>query len=222
MADLARQNVSRMAVRGVFVAQRYLLHRDFDSIVTLEGTLMAAVRFLKSAQCFCQQRFVGIVATLSIAMLLTNTSQGTEIAWHKEMPEAIRESAKQHKPMLIVVGAEWCGPCHKMQAETFRNPAVATRIKAQFIPVLIDADQQAAFVEKLNVTSMPTVLVVTSDQRVIGRIIGFQSAAQLDARLASFQTTTPKSNPERSLPPVIRASTPLDTLAAAKQFSAGR
>ena len=138
------------------------------------------------------------------------------------MPEAIRESAKQHKPMLIMVGAEWCGYCHKMLDETFRNPAVATRIKAQFIPVLIDADEQAAYVEKLNVAAMPTVLIVTSDQHVIGRITGFQSAAQLDARLASFKTTVPKSNPEHSLSPLIQASKPRDTLAAAKQFSAGR
>ena len=183
---------------------------------------MAAVRFLKSAQWLCRQRLIGIVVLLSVAMLLANTVQGAEIAWHKTMPEAIRESAKQHKPMLIMVGAEWCGPCHKMQAETFRNPAIATRIKAQFIPVLIDADQQPAFVEKLYVESMPTVLIVSSDQQVISRIIGFQSAAQLDARLASFQTTIPKSSPERSLSPSIRASKPLDTLAAAKQFSAGR
>ena len=171
---------------------------------------MAAVRFLKS------------VVALSIALLSATAAHGAEIAWHKELPVAIRESAKQHKPMLIMVGAEWCGYCHKMQVETFRNPAVATRIKAQFIPLLIDADEQAALVETLNVASMPTVLVVTSDRQVIGRITDFQSAAQLDTRLASFQTTAPKLSPERSLLPAPRAIKPRDTLAAAKQFSAGR
>lgn len=183
---------------------------------------MSDVRFLKSVHRVCPKQLSGIVVTLSIAMLLANTAQGSEIVWHKKMPEAIRESVKQRKPMLIMVGAEWCGYCHKMLDETFRNPAVATHIKAQFIPVLIDADEQAAFVEKWNVDSMPTVLIVASDQHVIGRVTGFQSAAQLDARLASFKTTAPKSNPNHSHSTLMPANKPPDTLAAAKQFSAGR
>ena len=69
---------------------------------------------------------------------------------------------------------------------------------------------------------MPTVLVMTSDQHVIGRITGFQSVAQLDAQLALFKLTVPRTNPKRSLSSTIRATMPRDTLAAAKQFSARR
>lgn len=168
-------------------------------------------------------RLGGILVTLSIAMLLNNPIQGAEIAWHKKMPDAMREAAKQHKPMLVMVGAQWCGYCHRMQAETFRNPAVTTRITAQFVPVLLDADEQAAFVEAQNIESLPTVLIIAPDRHVLGRITGFQSATQLDARLASFKTPAPKPNPVHNLSPSIRAgNTHENTLAAAKRFSSGR
>lgn len=180
---------------------------------------MAAVRFLKSAQSYFQPQWVRIAATLSIAILLANTVQGAEIAWHKKMPDAIRESAKQQKPMLVMIGAQWCGFCHRMQTETFRNSAVATRVTAQFIPVWLDADEQAAFVEAQKIESLPTVLIIAPDRHVLGRFTGFQSATQLDTRLASFKTPAAKPNIVHSLPPSVRAG---DTLAAAKQFDSGR
>ena len=117
------------------------------------------------------------------------TLQNRSIAWLKDLQEAGRVSTQQHKAMLVLVEARWCGACNKMLQETFADPAVATRINRQFVPVLIDSDQQATLVQKLNVEAMPTVLVIV-DQRIVDRIIGFQTAAQFDARLAAFVRET--------------------------------
>ena len=127
------------------------------------------------------------VAVLLTAALSVNAAQAAGIAWHSNVQEAMRQSAAQNKPMLVLVKARWCGPCHQMLEQTFPNPAVAARVNNQFVPLLIDADEQAAFVQSLGVEAMPTVLVISPQQKITGRFTGFQSAAQLDARLASLR-----------------------------------
>jgi thiol-disulfide isomerase/thioredoxin len=132
-----------------------------------------------------------------IAALSAGAAQAAGVAWHGNLQEAVQQAAAQHKPLLVMVKARWCGPCHKMLAQTFPNPAVAARINSSFIPLLIDADEQAALVKSLGIEAMPTVLVISPERKVTGRFTGFQSAAQLDAHLAAL--TPPPIR--RSLPP---------------------
>lgn len=150
---------------------------------------MPVTRFVTSVSRF--SKWVGVFA---IALVSASVSQGAEIAWHKDLAQATRESAKQNKSMLIMVGAKWCGFCHKMLQQTFPDPAITARINSQFVPVLLDADEQAELVGTLNVTSMPTMLVVRPDRKIVGRMAGFQSARQLDAQLATFNKPVPATS----------------------------
>jgi hypothetical protein len=136
-----------------------------------------------------------------------------------------------------------------MHAETFPNPALAARVNSQFVPVLLDADAQANDVKQLGVDAFPTVLVVSPEQKVMGRLTGFQSASQLNARLASYQSAPYRARSYRTVPPQlapqlrvlqyqartadpkpwgerkwdeIRAARPRTTLEAAEAFSTGR
>jgi len=135
-----------------------------------------------------------------------------------------------------------------MHAETFPNPAVAARVNSQFVPVLLDAEAQAADVKRLGVDAFPTVLVVSPEEKVVGRMTGFQSASQLNARLASYQPApfrrssfriavprpapqlrAPRNHLRTTVPETwaqrmwdnIRASHALTTLEAAEAFSRG-
>jgi predicted nucleic acid-binding Zn ribbon protein len=77
-----------------------------------------------------------------------------------------------------------------MQQQTFPDPAVAQRIANDFIPVLIDADEQPATVQQLGASEFPTMLVMSADSRVLLRATGFQSAAQVNTSLAAFHPTS--------------------------------
>lgn len=149
-----------------------------------------------SIQFLSLRNFVGTTAVLLVAATSASAAPGSGIAWHGNLQEAAQQAAAQHKSLLVMVKARWCGPCHKMLAQTFSNPAVAVRINRSFIPVLIDADEQAATVRALKVEAMPTVLVISPERKVTARLTGFQSAAQLDAQLAAL---TPV--PIRRFPP---------------------
>jgi thiol-disulfide isomerase/thioredoxin len=157
------------------------------------------------------------VAAVFSAVLATVTgAAAAPIAWHRDIQEAMRESARQQKPLLVSVGARWCGPCRKMHSETFPNSVVSAQLNSHFIPVLIDADEQPALVQKLGVEAYPTVLVISPDQTIVGRFTGFHSPPQLQARMAAFKPRVVESRPRL----IEVAPRPSERQAAAGQFGA--
>ncbi len=142
--------------------------------------------------------FLLVVSVLAVGL---NAAPPAGIAWQKDVQTAVRESARQRKPMLVLVDARWCGACQRMLNQTFPTPAVAARISSQFIPVRVDADEQPQLVQSLKVDAMPTLLVISPERRIIARMTGFQSAAQLDGRLAAFKPAKPVAPPRTVAPP---------------------
>ncbi len=158
--------------------------------------------FLKNPKYYVSWMIVAVIATL----LPASAAQAGVIRWHQDLRQSSREAARQQKPMLVMVGADWCGYCHKMLNETFANPQVASRINDRFVPVLLDADRQAAAVEQLNVSAFPTVLVVSPTNKVLARFEGYQSASQLETRLASLKRPAlPPARTWRRLRRILRS-----------------
>src|SRR5262245_5659527 len=162
---------------------------------------MSTARFLGPARFELPKTATLIVALAQILVLAPGVVQAAPIAWKCNYREALEESASRRLPVLVVIGAHWCRHCRKMQVETFCNPAVVARVADNFIPLLIDADQQGELVEKLKVSAFPTVLIISPERMIIGRYSGFQSATQLNARLASYQTSPVRRSSYRTAAP---------------------
>lgn len=209
---------------------------------------MSTESVLKSGEPFFSKRTILVACAAIAAVIGCNSAQAGPIAWRRDLRRACREAAQCQRPLLVVVGARWCGPCRKMHAETFPNPAIVARVNSQFVPVLLDAEAQAADVKRLGVDAFPTVLVVSPEEKVVGRLTGFQSASQLNARLAtwqpapirrsSYRIAVPAPEPQLRFPrnqartaepetwaqrmwDKIRTSHALTTLEAAEAFSHG-
>lgn len=190
---------------------------------------MSADRILSALRRHSSKTTFAVLAALAAAAFPADKAHAAPIVWHKDIRTALRASAEQHKPLMVMVGANWCGYCHKMLQQTFPDPALALRVNRQFVPVLLDADKQAEIVQKLRVDAMPTVLVISPERKIVGRIAGFQSAAQLAARLAPYQRAASPPKTVDGKPAfherawaAIQAARPRDTLEAAKAFSATR
>lgn len=156
--------------------------------------------------------------TVIFQVLSASGVQAGGLVWHKDLQQAAREAVRQQKPILVMVEASWCGYCRKMLQETLTNPQIIARVNRQFVPVLLNADSQARTVQRLQVSAYPTIVVLNSSQQVLARIEGYQSAAQLESRLAPYKTTDHAPARTWTRTPVMRAHAQLDTLSAAKQF----
>ena len=163
-----------------------------------------------------------LVAFTQMLMLAPGDVRAAPLAWQTDYREALQDSASRRLPVLVVFGARWCRYCRKMQAETFANPAVTARLADQFIPLYIDADAQGELVEKFKVSALPTVVIISPERMIVDRCSGFQSAAQLEKRLACYKTTVAKPALRQPARSAVESRGPPTTLEAAEAFSRGR
>jgi uncharacterized protein YyaL (SSP411 family) len=64
------------------------------------------------------------------------------IKWHEWGEEAFAEAQREHKPILLDIGAVWCHWCHVMDRESYDDPEVAQIVNENFIPVKVDRDER--------------------------------------------------------------------------------
>ena len=83
------------------------------------------------------------------------------VQWHHGLKEAHEIALRDNKPILLVFGATWCGPCKKLEKETLAHPELAQYINDNFAAVHLDYDDDIKIAEILEVKSVPAVIVLS-------------------------------------------------------------
>jgi thioredoxin-like negative regulator of GroEL len=120
---------------------------------------------------------VWIVAWLSLCGARTFA---IGIAWEPGFDTAQRKSRVTDKPLMVDFWAEWCGWCHELDRTTYMDREVV-KIAGGFVAVKVDTEggrTEMAVAVRYRVDSLPTILFLTPQGRVIVRLNGFQRPAQ--------------------------------------------
>jgi thioredoxin-like negative regulator of GroEL len=142
-----------------------------------------------------------------------------EVKWRGDYAAARKEATDSGRPLLLDFGTEDCFYCRKLDATTFRAPAIAKALNEQFIPVKIDAERAAALTRALGVDSYPTLILASADGRILARHVGYADITQMNALLGKVVATAPGA----AAPPVPAKPGPADALAQARvDHDAGR
>ena len=117
------------------------------------------------------------------ALLLAGNPAG--VRFERSFDEAVKKARAQRKPVMIDFWAEWCGWCHRLDKTTYVDPAVV-KLSQDFVAVKIDTEGSPAeteVAERLDVTSLPTILFVTPGGHQILRVNGFQGPGKFPRTL---------------------------------------
>lgn len=67
------------------------------------------------------------------------------------------------KKIFIHFWAQWCGYCHKMEKETFRNPQVVSYLNENFFLIKVDTDRERYATRAFRVRGLPYNLFLTKE-----------------------------------------------------------
>ncbi|MCA9083902.1 MAG: thioredoxin family protein [Planctomycetaceae bacterium] len=108
------------------------------------------------------------------------------INWQSTFDTGLQAARQTGRPMLVRVTADWCNYCQQMKQETFTDSRII-QDAAEFVSIDLNADANRSLVEQMGVRTLPTVLVIAPDLRIVDRVEGFRNADDL-ARILSRHT----------------------------------
>jgi thiol:disulfide interchange protein len=89
------------------------------------------------------------------------------IMW-RSIAEGEVEAKKTGKPILYFFTAEWCSPCHVLEAEVFSMPEVAAQVQKDFVTIRVEdrmretgrnSPEMLALAERYGLRGFPTLVV---------------------------------------------------------------
>lgn len=144
-----------------------------------------------------QRRFPAVLAAVLAAAalyrgatILTGPRGGESsslVSW-RSAQEAVAVSARERKAILYDFNAEWCGPCHRLEEAVFADPESARFINRSFVPVsVVDRQQEDGhnpplteeLQKKYAISAFPTLVLVSSDGRLLGKLEGFPGSERV-------------------------------------------
>lgn len=93
------------------------------------------------------------------------------------LDDAFAQAQKEGKLVFVDFWAEWCGPCKQLAANVFTQKEVGDYYNEKFVCVQVDTEDPSnkAYVRKYKVQSLPTLMYIQADGKLISRSAGTMS-----------------------------------------------
>lgn len=105
-----------------------------------------------------------------------------------EIEEIFTLAQKDKKIILIDFWAKWCGPCKKMDLETYSDPELKEFIanKYHFYRIDVDSFDGLELAQKYKINEFPMLIVLDGQKRLIKKVKGYMPASYLRKEINNF------------------------------------
>ncbi|UZR92859.1 thioredoxin fold domain-containing protein [Chondrinema litorale] len=138
--------------------------------------------------------FFGLLITI-LALSSSLKAQTTDFIFFDGSYEQLQTRAlNSNKPYFVYFYANWSPIAKKMNEETFTNQSLVSYAQSTYLGLSVDGesilDGGEELAKKYNVLYFPSVLIFTSEGKMMARLSGFQTAQALQAKLKQFENAT--------------------------------
>lgn len=101
---------------------------------------------------------------------------GKKEAYATTYKDALYQANKNNMPIMAIFVTKMCPWCKKLENQTLKKPKVASFIKANFIPLVLDKEE-AKFPKRFTPEVVPTTVFIQADkEKKISQIVGYKPA----------------------------------------------
>jgi uncharacterized protein YyaL (SSP411 family) len=118
------------------------------------------------------------LTALTVLALLASSSaaHATEdlpIAWQEWSEAAFERAQREHRFVLLDLGAVWCHWCHVMEETTYKDPRVVALLRGSFVPVRVDQDARPDLSNRYEDYGWPATIVFDAHGGEIVKFSGY-------------------------------------------------
>ncbi len=122
-------------------------------------------------------------------LCLLTVSQFSNANWVTSFDDAKKLALASNKFMIVDFWATWCGPCKKMDFDSWSDPQV-NQVLDNYIKVKIDIDLERSLANRYGINSIPNMFIMDGNGKVVYSFLGYHDASQLKSELLKFSFST--------------------------------
>jgi len=131
------------------------------------------------------------VAAFLIASLLM---RGPGITWAPFSDDALKDAAKQKRPVIIDFYAAWCAACRELDEITFHDAAVVKQAQFGFVMIKVDVTKgdnpvYERLLQQYEIKGVPTIVFLDAGgkERLDLRLVDYLPPDQFISRMAELK-----------------------------------
>jgi HEAT repeat protein/thioredoxin-like negative regulator of GroEL len=126
--------------------------------------------------------YLGLLAAV-LSLLFVTHAPGAETntaspVIHSSLKAASDAAAADQSLVLIIFGADWAEPCKELKSKTLNSREFKEQAGALHIAE-VDVDTDSTLARDYGVTTIPALVFLTPDNKVVSRHAGFMATAEL-------------------------------------------
>ena len=100
--------------------------------------------------------------TLAFSLYATHIDDfASQMDYERDYNSSLKTALQHDRLIMLVMVADYCPWCRKMERKTLQNEIVAQKIKAAFIPMIVDRNRDKShYPEIYNTPRIPTIFFI--------------------------------------------------------------